>query len=108
MTSREQLIKTILSKSNPKPIAVDGIGFVRVMTAFDADQMRKKTESLKKDDGCDTGRLLACLLCDAEGVLLFDAADSEAVLKLSKLPQDIAMSCIEASRKANGADLPKS
>ena len=107
MTTRDQLIKSILAKSNPKPVPVEGFGFVKVMTAYDADQMRKKTESLKKDDGCETGRLLACLLCDAEGVLLFDAADADSVLKLSKLPQDVAMACIEASRKANGADNPK-
>lgn len=107
MTTREELIASILAKSNPKPVPVEGFGFVRVMTAYDADQLRKKTEALKKDDGCDTGRLLACLLCDETGALLFDAADAEAVLSLSKLPQDVALSCMEASRKANGADNPK-
>lgn len=107
MTTREELIASILAKSGPKPLAVEGLGFVKVMTAYDADQMRRKTEPLKKDDGCETGRLLACLLCDADGVLLFDPADAEAVLKLSKLPQEIALAVIDASRKGNGADNPK-
>lgn len=105
--TRDELIASILAKSGPKPIPVEGLGFVRVMTAYDADQLRKKTEANKKDDGCDTGRLLACLLCDEDGGLLFDVADAEAVLMLSKLPQDLQVACIDASRKSNGSESPK-
>jgi hypothetical protein len=105
--TRDELIASILSKSGPPPIKVEG-GFVRVMTAYDADQTRKKLEALKKDDGCETGRLLACLLCDEEGSLLFDVSDAEQVLKLAKLPPDMQMTFLNASKQTNGADAPKS
>ena len=78
---------------------MDGLGFVKVMTAYDADVMRKKTEANKKDDGCETGRLLACSV-RRRRQFAFRSADAEAVLKLSKLPQELQMACIDASRKA--------
>lgn len=106
--SRDALIASILAASSPKPVQVevDGIGpmFVRVMTAFDADYTRKQLAELKKDDGCETGRLLACLLCDEGGTLLFDVANSEVVLKLSKLPPGVSTKVLNAANSANGAD----
>lgn len=105
--TRDELIASIIARSGPKPRAVEGLGFVRVMTAYDADQLRRKTDANKKDDGCDTGRLLACLLCDEDGSLLFDVGNAEDVLMLSKLPQDEQVAYIEASRKSNGAEVPK-
>jgi hypothetical protein len=98
--TRDELIASILAKSGPKPLAVDGLGFVRIMTAYDADQTRKKLEALKKDDGCETGRLLAMLLCDEDGALLFDASDAEAVLKLAKLPPELQMAALGAGKEA--------
>lgn len=105
MATRDELIAAILAKSGPKPLAVDGLGFVKVMTAYDADQTRKKLETLKKDDGCETGRLLACLLCDEDGTALFDPADAEAVLKLAKLPPELQMAALNAGKDA--AQSPK-
>ena len=96
--TRDELIASILARSSPKPLAVDGLGFVRVMTAYDADQTRRKLEAMKKEDGCETGRVLACLLCDEEGTLLFDVADAESVLKLAKLPPDVQMAFLNASK----------
>lgn len=107
--TRDDLIASILGRSSPKPIPVeyDGqAGFVRVMTAYDADLTKKKLEAVKKDDGCETGRLLAMLLCDEEGNLLFDVNDADAVLKLAKLPPDFQVAFLGASRKSNEA--PKS
>ena len=110
--SRDALIASILSASSPKPVSVevDGIGkvFVRVMTAFDADQTRKQLADLKKEDGCETGRLLACLLCDEGGTLLFDVANAEVMLKLSKIPPGVSTKVLNAANAANGADAGKS
>jgi len=106
--SRDALIASILSASSPKPVKVDadGIGpvFVRVMTAYDADDARKTLAELKADDGCETGRLLACLLCDEGGALLFDARNAETVLKLSKLPPGVSTKVLTAANSANGAE----
>jgi hypothetical protein len=107
--TRDDLIALILKRSSPKPIPVeyDGqAGFVRVMTAYDADATKKKLEAVKRDDGCETGRLLAMLLCDEEGGLLFDVSDAEAVLALAKLDPGLQMAYLNASRKSNEA--PKS
>ena len=110
--SRDALIASILSASNPKPVRVeaDGIGpvYVRVMTAYDADYARKKLAELKADDGCETGRLLACLLCDEGGTLLFDVTNTETVLQLSKLPPTVSTKVLNAANSANGADAGKS
>jgi hypothetical protein len=104
--TRDELIASILGASSPKPqeVEVSGLGavYVRVMTAFDADQTRKQLEALKKDDGCETGRLLACILTDESGSLLFDVGDSESVLKLAKLPPAMQTTVIEAANRANG------
>jgi hypothetical protein len=106
--SRDALIASILSASSPKPVRLeaDGIGsvFVRVMTAFDADYARKQLAEHKKEDGCETGRLLACLLCDENGELLFDVANPETVLKLSKLPPGVSTKVLTAANSANGAE----
>jgi hypothetical protein len=108
--SRDKLIASILGASSPKPVKVkvDGAGdvFVRVMTAFDADTTRKKLDAHKKEDGCETGRLLAMLLCDADGTLLFDIADAETVLKLAKLPPSVSTAVMGAANEANGAGKP--
>ena len=107
--TRDDLIADILQESSPPPITVEHNGrkrFVRVMTAYDADQTRKKLEAVQKEDGCETGRVLAMLLCDQEGKLLFDVTDADAVLKLSKLPPDTQMALLNASKKSNEA--PKS
>lgn len=101
---REDLIARIKAASNPKPASVEvpGLGavFVRVMTAFDADGMRKKLETLPKDDGCQIGRMLATVLCDQTGSPLFNLDDAEAVLMLSKLPQDTAAAVLRAANEA--------
>jgi hypothetical protein len=106
--SRDTLIASILSASSPKPVKVeaDGIGpvFVRVMTAFDADYTRKQLADLKAEDGCETGRLLACLLVDEDGTLLFDVTNAETVLKLSKLPPGVSTKVLNAANAANGAE----
>jgi len=106
--SRDALISAILSASSPKPVRIeaDGIGpvFVRVMTAYDADFTRKQLASVKADDGCETGRLLACLLCDDVGTLLFDVMDQDVVTQLSKLPPAVSAKVLNAANSANGAE----
>jgi hypothetical protein len=105
--NRDELISLVLSASSPKPVPVqiNGTGelYVRVMTAYDAAQTQKKLEELKKDDDCSTGRLIAFMLCDEDGVLLFDAADQDTALKLSKLKPDVQLAIINAGNQANGA-----
>ena len=106
--NRDQLIASILKASSPKPIRleVDSIGpvFVRVMTAYDADITRKSLDATKKDDGCDIGRLLASMLCDEKGDLLFAATEADTVLKLSKLPPKAQTAILNAANQANSAD----
>jgi len=106
--NRDQLIASILKASSPKPIRleVDSIGpvFVRVMTAYDADMARKSLDANKKEDGCEMGRLLASMLCDDKGELLFDSANSDSVLKLSKLPPKAQTAILHAANQANSAD----
>jgi hypothetical protein len=105
MISRDDLIAAISKASSPKPLQLDvaGIGpvYVKLMTAFDADQTKKKLEVNKKDDGCDVGRLLAAMLCDEEGALLFDSGNAEQVLMLSKLPPGAQGSILNAANEAN-------
>ncbi len=105
--TRDVLIAAFRAESSPKPLAVEADGitrYVRVMTAFDADATTKKLDALKKDDGCQTGRVLACTLCDAEGALLFDAANADDVLMLSKLPPKLQTRLITAANQAQGAE----
>lgn len=110
--NRDALIAKILSASSPKPVKVeaDGIGpvYVRVMTAYDADAARKQLAELKKDDGCETGRLLAVLLCDEEGALLFDVNKPDIVLKLAKLPPGVSAKVLNAANATTGSEPGKS
>ena len=105
--SRDDLIAAISKASAPKPVSieVDGMGtvYLRVMTAYDAEALRKQMEAAKKDDGCETGRLLAGLLCDEDGKLLFDIDNAEQVLMLAKLPSTMQTAMINAGSKANDA-----
>ncbi len=104
----EQLRASILKASSPKPIRleVEGIGpvYVKVQTAYDAEVNRKKLDAAKKDDACDIGRLLACVMCDEKGEALFDLADDATVLQLSKLPGKAQESILSASNRANSAE----
>lgn len=106
--NRDQLIASILKASSPKPIRleVDSIGpvFVRVMTAYDADMSRKMIEANKKDDGCEMGRFLATMLCDEKGEPLFDVANQESVLMLSKLQPKVSRVILDAATQANSSD----
>ena len=101
---RSDLIARITAASSPKPVSVDveglGVVLVRVMTAFDADSVRKKIEALPKDDGCQIGRMLALVLCDEGGQPLFNAEDAEQVLMLSKLPQGASTAILKAANEA--------
>jgi hypothetical protein len=103
--NRDQLIAAIRGASSPKPapVPVPGIGdaFVRIMTAYDAAQTKKTLEAMKADDGCETGRLLACLLTDESGELLFDVKNAEDVLMLAKLPPAAQHAVLNASNQAN-------
>ena len=105
---RNALIASILGASGPKPVQTDveGIGpvYVRVMTAYDADQARKALEKAKKEDGCEMGRLLTTLLCDSESVGLFDINDADSVLKLSKLPPKAQTAILKAGNLANAPE----
>jgi len=106
--NRDQLIASILKASSPKPIRleVDSIGpvFVRVMTAYDAEMSRKVIDANKKEDGCEMGRYLATIICDEKGEALFDVADHDAVLRLSKLPTRVNTAILQAANQANSAD----
>lgn len=106
--SPDELAKAILAASGPKPqpVELDGIGtvYVRVMTAYDADRMRKQLDTLPKDDGCYVGRMLAFVMCSESGQQLFDAADAETVLKLSKLPPKAQQKVMQAANQAQGTD----
>lgn len=103
--NRDDLIGRIVAATNPPPLAVEveGLGsvFVRVQTAFDAEQLRKKLEAAPKDDALYTSRVLTFVLCDSEGKLLFDIEDAEAVKTLAGLPQAKAQKLLEASNQAN-------
>lgn len=105
---REELIERILGASNPAPnqIEVEGLGavYTRVMTAHAAELMRKKLDTLPKDDGCYVGRMLAFVLCDEAGELLFDAADAETALKLSKLPPRAQQKVMQAANEATSGN----
>lgn len=102
--NRDELIAGILAASGPKPIPVeiDGIGtvHVRVMTAYDGEQMRKTLEGLPKDDGCYVGRMMAFVLCDEQGTPLFDPSNAETVLRLSKLPPKMQQRVMQAANEA--------
>jgi hypothetical protein len=106
--TRDELISRIVAASSPKPVKVEvpGIGEVyrRVMTAYDADAMRKQMEKLPQDDGCHVGRTLAFVLCDEDGAPLFDPTNAEDVLMLSKLPAGASQVVL---RSANEAAAPK-
>lgn len=96
----------ILKASGPPPVkveGVDGIGtvYVRVMTAYDADQARKALDKARKEDGCEMGRLLTTLICFDDGATCFDMNDADTVLKLSKLPPKVQTALLKAGNLAN-------
>lgn len=101
--SRADLVELFRAASNPKPRAVNvpGLGdvYIRTMTAYDADQMRRKLETLPKDDGCNVGRTLAFVLCDEDGESLFDAAAQADAELLSRLPQGVAAALMRAANE---------
>lgn len=101
--NRAELIALFKSQSNPKPrtLDVDGFGtvYVKTMTAFDAAVMRKGLDG--KDDEANFGRMLAFVLCDEEGSLLFDATNQEDILMLSKLPQAAQAAIMRGANEAN-------
>jgi hypothetical protein len=103
---REALQALIAAASGPRPHSVDvsGLGrvYVRVMTAFDSDVSRKALEAARADDGCEIGRLLATVLCDADGVPLYDIGNASDVLMLSRLPGAVNEAVFKAHREANG------
>lgn len=104
--SRQDLQALIAAASGPAPQAVDvpGLGrvYVRVMTAYDSDIARKALEAARADDGCEIGRLLATVLCDAGGAPLYDVASADDVLMLSRLPGAVNEAVFKAHRAANG------
>lgn len=104
MTTRDELIASILAKSSPAPVAVsvDGMAvYVRIMTAFDSSEVRAKLAKYDNADHCETGRLLASLLCDESGLPLFDIDDREAMQKLAKLPPHMQAEILKAGNAAN-------
>jgi hypothetical protein len=104
--SRQDLQALIAAASGPAPQAVDvpGLGrvYVRVMTAYDSDIARKALEAARADDGCEIGRLLATVLCDAGGAPLYDIANAADVMMLSRLPGAVNEAVFKAHRAANG------
>lgn len=106
--SRDALRAALAALSNPAPVQVEVRGqtfWVRVLTAHDADLMRQAAERHKDSkDGCDSGRSLAYLLCDADGATIFDADSADDVLMLSRLHPEVRESLFEAANKANGID----
>ena len=107
MSGRDDLIARIRAASRPlpKPVTVEGIGecFVRVMTPYDSEIARQAiARHAAKQDGRDTGRFLATILCDAEGAAMFDADSDDDTLMLSQLPGDAAAAIFKAHREANG------
>lgn len=106
--SREQLIEAVRLAAQPRVERVDevpGLGtcFVRVMTPYDSDRARAAlARHASKEDGCQMGRLLATVLCDAEGAALFDIDADADVYLLAHLRPEATRVIFAAHRKANG------
>ena len=92
-----------LAIKRPDPVMVtlpDGVIYVRVMTAREREQyetvIRKKTESGKADDV--RAEVVQRCACDADGNLLFTAADLPL---LADLPFTVINPIFEAATTAN-------
>ena len=106
--TRDELRAALAALSSPPPAKVESRGqtfYVRVLTAHDASLMQQAAERHKDArDGCDSGRSLAYLLCDADGATIFDADSADDVLMLSRLHPEVRETLFEAANKANGID----
>lgn len=113
MSVRDDLKAAIAAASAPRPraVTIEGLGavFVRVMTPYDSEMARsaleaagKTADGADKADGCQIGRLLATVLCDDAGAPLYDVANHDDVLLLSKLPAPVNKAVFKAHRDANG------
>lgn len=85
MTMAEQMRARILASANPKPVKVDtpawGRVWVRVLTCADVDEAKADP-----GDKLRIARGVARVLCDADGVLLFDPSNEEDVKSIASLP----------------------
>lgn len=98
----------LIAASRPAPVAVvlpDGSTYhVRTLTAFDSQRTQAVLEANKDAaDGMTTGRVLAMVLCDASGELLFDVNSLADVLALSTMSPEFMRAIFAAHNKANGA-----
>ncbi|ABX34284.1 hypothetical protein Daci_1641 [Delftia acidovorans SPH-1] len=85
MTTAEQMRARILASANPKPVPVDtpawGRLWLRVLTCADVDGAKPpEGEKMRLAHG------VAQVLCDEDGVLLFDPASEEDVKSIATLP----------------------
>lgn len=103
--TRDELRAALAALSSPPPVKVESHGkafFVRTLTAYDSDQIRVFAERYRDtEDGCSTGRILAQLLCDPAGELLFDPESLADVLMLSKLEPGLRDELMAAARRIN-------
>lgn len=96
----------IAAASAPPPHAVEvpGLGtvHVRVLTPFSSAQSRRLLKSFDAEDDLHTGRVLALVLCDEQGELLYDPANAEDAATLARLPAPMSEAIFNAHRQANG------
>lgn len=95
------LAATVFPPVEAKGIPVLGNVFVAVNSAYSSSLARKALAEMEADDGCNTGRTLATILTDENGVLLFDVRNPEDVLALSKLQNTTISAILTAASKAN-------
>lgn len=106
--SRQDLRALIKSAGNPAPVAatIEGLGevFLKVQTIATSEVNRKKLRTLqeeKGEDGLQTGRALALVICDAEGNYLYDIDSHEDLHELAALRPEVANAIFEAAGDAN-------
>lgn len=94
----------ILATANPKPVAVEveawGIVYVKPLTVADLD-----AAETEQDPKLANARGLAKVLCDEEGVLLFDpnsADDLFALMRLKLSDVTVLHAAINATREKPG------